>query len=135
MMNDWEIARELIVLRGSRGWTQQKLADEIGTTQRTVAAWEAGSSIPRKTMRVRIAQAFALPPDYFLQDDLPEPTQAEPPEAGRSGDLLDSIMKQFSEAVNSADLPISEEDQKSCLTECRRIFSDMLEQRDQDTQK
>lgn len=62
-----EIGREIIVLRAQKGWTQQKLAESLNTSQRTVAAWESGSSIPRKAMAVRIAQVFELPNDYFLK--------------------------------------------------------------------
>lgn len=62
-----DIAQEIIILRAKNGWTQQMLAEKLGTTQRTIAAWESGVSSPRKTMRVRIAQAFDLPDNYFLE--------------------------------------------------------------------
>lgn len=65
-MSEKTIAQEILILRSQRGWSQQELADRIRTTQRTVAAWEAGTSIPRKAMRVRIAGAFGLPDNYFL---------------------------------------------------------------------
>ena len=48
-----DIAQEIIILRAKNGWTQQMLAEKLGTTQRTIAAWESGVSSPRKTMRVR----------------------------------------------------------------------------------
>lgn len=60
------IGQEILVLRAEKGWTQQQFAEKLKTSQRTVAAWEAGDSIPRKTMKVKIAQAFGLPPNHFL---------------------------------------------------------------------
>lgn len=60
------IAQELVILRAGKSWTQKRLAEELGTSQRTVAAWETGASIPRKTTQVNIAKAFGLSEDYFL---------------------------------------------------------------------
>lgn len=63
------IAQELVILRAGKSWTQKQLAEELGTSQRTVAAWESGSSIPRKTTQVNIAKAFGLSEDYFFNAD------------------------------------------------------------------
>ena len=41
-----DIAQEIIILRAKHGWTQQMLAEKLGTTQRTIAAWESGVSSP-----------------------------------------------------------------------------------------
>ena len=67
-MNKKELAQKIIVLRGKNDWTQQELAEMCGTTQRTVAAWETGRSIPRKAMLVRIARVFGLQDEYFLNE-------------------------------------------------------------------
>lgn len=61
-----DISQEIVVLRANKSWTQQQLAEKLGTTQRTVASWESGISIPRKTMRVKLAVLFGLPENYFL---------------------------------------------------------------------
>lgn len=60
------IAQELVILRARKSWTQKQLAEELGTSQRTVAAWESGTSIPRKTTQVNIAKAFGLSEDFFF---------------------------------------------------------------------
>ncbi len=60
------IAQELVILRAGKSWTQKQLAEELGTSQRTVAAWESGTSVPRKTTQVNIAKAFGLSDDFFL---------------------------------------------------------------------
>lgn len=63
------IAQELVILRAEKSWTQKQLAEKLGTTQRTVAAWESGESVPRKTTQVNISKAFGLPRDHFLTVD------------------------------------------------------------------
>lgn len=63
---DKDISQELVILRARESLTQQQLADKLETTQRTVAAWESGASVPRKTMQVRIAKVFGLPENYFF---------------------------------------------------------------------
>ena len=60
------IGQEILVLRAEKGWTQKQFADKLKTSQRTVVAWEAGKTIPRKTMMVKIAQVFGLPINTFL---------------------------------------------------------------------
>lgn len=37
-------ASEIRARRATKGWTQQRLADELGVVRRTVSAWEAGTS-------------------------------------------------------------------------------------------
>lgn len=61
-----DISQELVILRARESLTQQQLADKLDTTQRTVAAWESGASVPRKTMQVRIAKVFGLQENYFF---------------------------------------------------------------------
>lgn len=61
-----DISQELVILRARESLTQQQLADKLETSQRTVAAWESGASVPRKTMQVRIAKVFGLPENYFF---------------------------------------------------------------------
>lgn len=72
-----DMSQELVILRARESWTQQQLADKLDTTQRTVAAWESGASIPRKTMQVRIARVFGLPENYFFDTNKDEKNQWE----------------------------------------------------------
>lgn len=65
-MSGMNISQEILVLRAEKGWTQQQLAEKLKTSQRTIAAWETGDSIPRKTMMVKIAQVFGLPLNHFF---------------------------------------------------------------------
>lgn len=94
-MNETELARDIIVLRSKKGWTQQELAEHIGTTQRTVAAWETGRSIPRKAMLVRIARVFDLPAEHFLTEMMEEKSPPAEPKAAET-----DLMELFSEFLD-----------------------------------
>lgn len=64
-----ELPLALSYHRGEKGLTQKQLADLLNVSDRSVKMWESGSSIPRKGIRIRLAQEFDLPPDYFLQNE------------------------------------------------------------------
>ena len=92
-MKETTLAQKILILRSEQGWTQQELANRIGTTQRTVAAWESGDSIPRKAMRVRIAKAFGLPENRFLGDVHETPPEADGQEpTARLMEQLDAML-------------------------------------------
>lgn len=44
--------------RGSRGWTQKQVADQLGVTNRDVSRWENGKVEPGLTNRYRLADLF-----------------------------------------------------------------------------
>lgn len=64
-----ELPLSLSYHRGLKGLTQKQVADLLNVSDRSVKMWESGAAVPRKGIRIRLAQEFGLPPDYFLQDD------------------------------------------------------------------
>ena len=60
---------ELSFQRGKNGLTQKQLADRLNVSDRAVKLWEAGESIPRKGVRIQMAQVLGLPQTYFLQKE------------------------------------------------------------------
>ena len=99
-MKDRDLMQEILILRSRAGWTQAELARRIGTTQRTVAAWETGASVPRKAMRVRIARAFGLPDESLLSEEA-----EDAPEREAEGDFF----RRLQEMVESEPTLTSEE--------------------------
>lgn len=93
------LPQEILIQRSQKGWTQQKLAEQLGTTQRTIAAWESGSSTPRRAMLVKIARAFDLPEDYFL--DAPG---APTTESAETFDVSQQL-KQVLDLLNQVSIP------------------------------
>lgn len=109
-----DIAQEIIILRAKHGWTQQMLAEKLGTTQRTIAAWESGVSTPRKTMRVRIAQAFGLPENYFLERAEEEPAQGQ----------IEKIIKQIDGVLSESEQFGTEEGKRKILKRFQEVLSE-----------
>src|SRR5260221_4184216 len=48
--------------RVERGWSQQELADQIGTTSVNVSRWENGSTFPTPYFRQRLCEVFGKTP-------------------------------------------------------------------------
>lgn len=46
--------------------TQTALAEILHISQKSVSMWENGETVPREPMRLKLAQVFNLPIDYFL---------------------------------------------------------------------
>ena len=109
-----DIAQEIIILRAKNGWTQQMLAEKLGTTQRTIAAWESGVSSPRKTMRVRIAQAFDLPDNYFL----------ERAEGGATQNQIERIIERIDGVLSESEQVGTEEGKRKILKKFQEVLSD-----------
>ena len=109
-----DIAQEIIILRAKNGWTQQMLAEKLGTTQRTIAAWEFGVSSPRKTMRVRIAQAFDLPDNYFL----------ERAEGGATQNQIERIIERIDGVLSESEQFGTEEGKRKILKKFQEVLSD-----------
>lgn len=109
-----DIAQEIIILRAKNGWTQQMLAEKLGTTQRTIAAWESGVSSPRKTMRVRIAQAFDLPDNYFL----------ERAEGGATQNQIERIIERIDGVLSESEQFGTEEGKRKILKKFQEVLSD-----------
>ena len=109
-----DIAQEIIILRAKNGWTQQMLAEKLGTTQRTIAAWESGVSSPRKTMRVRIAQAFDLPDNYFL----------ERAEGGATQNQRERIIERIDGVLSESEQFGTEEGKRKILKKFQEVLSD-----------
>lgn len=113
-----DMAQEIIILRAKHSLTQQQFAEKLGTSQRTVAAWESGDSVPRKTMRVRIARSFDLPDQYFLDGN-------EPSEPDTANEQIDKIMTQIDGVLSDSDSFSSEEEKSRILKRFQEVLTEM----------
>lgn len=52
--------KRIEVLRIIKGWSQDKAANECGTSPKVYWLWEKGSSSPRNNSRIAIAKAFGV---------------------------------------------------------------------------
>ena len=53
-------------LRIERGFSQQKLAMEIGVTQKAIDFWEKGVNEPKASYIIKLATFFKVSTDYLL---------------------------------------------------------------------
>lgn len=102
-----ELPLALSFHRGRKGLTQKQVADLLNVSDRSVKMWESGSSVPRKGIRIRLAQEFELPPDYFLQEDeIPGKPVLEQPMDSHEHELRD-LQARLQAMLSDAEVPSS----------------------------
>ena len=67
-------------LRKSRGWSQERLAEQIDVTRQALSKWENGTAVPDTANVIRLARLFEVSTDYLLIDECVDsrPMQAAP---------------------------------------------------------
>ena len=72
-------SEKLITLRAGRGWSQERLAKELGVTRQAVGRWERGECLPDAVGLTGLARAFDIDSEWLLDenaDGTPEPRAA-----------------------------------------------------------
>lgn len=70
---------KLITLRAGRGWSQERLAKEIGVTRQAVGRWERGECLPDAVGLTGLARVFDIDSEWLLDENAagtPEPRTA-----------------------------------------------------------
>lgn len=83
MMN---LSEKIIHLRKIRGWSQEKLAEELHLSRQSVSRWENGSAQPDAANILQLSNLFEVSADYLLRDELDTDQQVEPQNT-KSGNL------------------------------------------------
>lgn len=60
-----EISEKLKSLRKAKGYTQQEVADAVGTTRATIGGYEIGRRNPRLPELQKLAEFYGVGLDYF----------------------------------------------------------------------
>ena len=60
-------------LRRQRGWSQQRLADELGVSRQTVISIERGRFDPSLPLAFRLSRAFGCAIEQIFTDDASAP--------------------------------------------------------------
>ena len=55
-------------LRKDRGWSQERLAEEIPISRQAVSKWESGASDPSTTNLIALAKLFGVAPEDLLRE-------------------------------------------------------------------
>lgn len=72
-------SEKLITLRAGRGWSQERLAKELGVTRQAVGRWERGECLPDAVGLTGLARVFDIDSEWLLDDNAagtPEPRAA-----------------------------------------------------------
>ena len=67
-----EIGSRIAALRKANSWTQEQLADQIGTTRQAISKWESDKSEPDLRSLVKMGELFAVSMDYLILGCEPE---------------------------------------------------------------
>ncbi len=128
-MSGMNIGQEILVLRAEKGWTQQQFAEKLKTSPRTVAAWEAGDSVPRKTMKVKIAQVFGLPLNHFLDSEVSTEMdeRTENDMKGNDTDRARGVMEGIENLVSNAYREMDEEKKSQVFESIQGIINNIEE--------
>lgn len=59
---------KLITLRKAKCWSQEELAEKIGTTRQAVSRWETGSTLPDVENLKKLCDIFGVTADYMIND-------------------------------------------------------------------
>ena len=60
------LGKRINELREAIGWSQVKLAKELGISKQTVSNWENENILPSVEMLIRISRVFNVSTDYLL---------------------------------------------------------------------
>lgn len=62
-------AAKLTMLRKSRGYSQELVAEKLNVTRQAVSKWERGQSEPEITSLLAISRLFQVTADYLIRED------------------------------------------------------------------
>ncbi|MCR5184702.1 MAG: helix-turn-helix domain-containing protein [Bacilli bacterium] len=62
------IAKNIILLRKERKWTQQDLAERVNYSDKTISKWERGESTPDIEMLCKVAEVFNVDINFLIAE-------------------------------------------------------------------
>ena len=88
-------------LRKERGWTQKRLADELGKTVMTVTRWEMGVRTPPPDTLLRLANLALSPELRIFLGTPPLEDEAHPRGAMLQPSMKEGLERELTEALRS----------------------------------
>ena len=68
-----KLADKLFELRKEKGWSQEKLAEQINVSRQSISKWESGQALPELEKVVELSKIFQVTTDYLLLEDSDKP--------------------------------------------------------------
>ena len=64
-----KLAEKLFELRKEKGWSQEKLAEQINVSRQSISKWESGQVLPEIEKIIELSKIFQVTADYLLLDE------------------------------------------------------------------
>ena len=64
-----KLAEKLFELRKEKGWSQEKLAEQINVSRQSISKWESGQVFPEIEKIIELSKIFQVTTDYLLLDE------------------------------------------------------------------
>ena len=64
-----KLADKLFELRKEKGWSQEKLAEQINVSRQSISKWESGQALPELEKVVELSKIFKVTTDYLLLEE------------------------------------------------------------------
>ena len=72
-----KLAEKLFELRKEKGWSQEKLAEQINVSRQSISKWESGQVLPEIEKIIELSKIFQVTTDYLLLDENSEKASTE----------------------------------------------------------
>lgn len=118
-----KFGEKIRALRRQRKLTQDELAEHLGVSKRTIAAYESCASYPRRReIYEQLAQIFGVDVNYLRAEDEEFVTAAAEEYGSRGRRQAEAILAQAGELFAGGSL--SETDEIRFLTELQQLYID-----------
>ena len=64
-----KLAEKLFELRKEKGWSQEKLAEQINVSRQSISKWESGQVLHEIEKVIELSKIFQVTTDYLLLDE------------------------------------------------------------------
>ena len=68
-----KLADKLFELRKEKGWSQEKLAEQINVSRQSISKWESDQALPELEKVVELSKIFQVTTDYLLLEESDKP--------------------------------------------------------------
>ena len=68
-----KLADKVFELRKEKGWSQEKLAEQINVSRQSISKWESGQALPELEKIVELSKVFQVTTDYLLLEEGDKP--------------------------------------------------------------
>ncbi|MBR7150687.1 MAG: helix-turn-helix transcriptional regulator [Oscillospiraceae bacterium] len=64
-----KLQEKILMLRKSRGLSQEELAEKLNVSRQAISRWETGTALPDAANLLELSRLFGVTADYLLNDD------------------------------------------------------------------